>query len=71
MLRTSAAQKIETQNPNIATDIFLGSDWWQLNFFWNFQPGKLGEMIQFDDHTVSNGLVQPPGRLWFLNQGPI
>ena len=37
--------------------------WWQLKYFWNFHPDFLGEMIQFDDHIFSNGLVQPPTRM--------
>ena len=42
-----------------------------VTYFFMFNPENWSFMIQFDDHTVSNGLVQPPGRLWFLNQGPI
>ena len=36
------------------------SRWWQLKHFWNFHPGSLGEMIQFDDHIFQMG--------WFNHQ---
>ena len=36
---------------------FLGGGF---EYFWNFHPDPWGFMIQFDEHTFSNGLVQPP-----------
>ena len=38
----------------------------------SFHPENIGEDLQFDDHILSNGLVQPPTKwefLWCLDFG--
>ena len=38
------------------------------NIFGIFIP-KIGEMIQFDEHIFSHGLVQPPTSTWMSQEG--
>ena len=37
------------------------SRWWQLKYFFMFTP-NLWELVQFDEHFFSDGLVQAPTR---------
>ena len=41
--------------------------WWQLKYF--LFPPLFGEMIQFDEHIFSDGLVQPPTLVFELSLG--
>jgi len=41
--------------------MILMTRWWQLKYFFNFHPEKLGKMIQFDVRIFfSDGLVRKP-----------
>ena len=50
------------------------SRWWQLKYFWNFHPEKLGQMSNFDgSHIFQMGGEKPPTRriwvvIWILKK---
>ena len=50
--------RVNLKMPDFGT-VYLGCG--NSNIFGTFTP-NLGEMIQFDDHIFSDGLVQPPTR---------